>query len=136
MSDYQLDEAEKDGFHGLLVNQEFINWLKVCEIEVGMLANDATYQVEHIVDISNETNQRSVMSAEDREQRAHDDAVRSEFYDVEMQKLIKNPGFTILRFTVQANRLIALASKDTSPEVISDAKKAQDILDSIERFEE
>lgn len=41
MSDRQPDKDEKDGFHGLLVNQEFIDWLKVCEFEASMLIDDS-----------------------------------------------------------------------------------------------
>lgn len=88
------------------------------------------------------------MTAEDRKrQQIHADAVRSDFQDLEMQRLIKNPGFTTLRFTVQANRLIAIADRiktkhaegemvsEEDAKIIRDAKNAQSILDSIERLD-
>lgn len=90
------------------------------------------------------------MTTEDRKrQQIHADAVRSNFQDLQMRKLIKNPEFTILRFTVQANRLIADADRikaryaaereiakmsEEDKAAIQDARNAQEILDSIERI--
>ncbi|MET0980379.1 MAG: hypothetical protein ABWX90_03925 [Candidatus Saccharimonadales bacterium] len=89
------------------------------------------------------------MTAEDRKrQQIHADAVRSDFQDLEMRKLIKNPEFTILRFTVHANRLIADADRikagyakreitemsEEDKAAIQDAGNAQAILESIERI--
>lgn len=44
-----------------------------------------------------------------KRQQIHADAVRSNFHDPEINKLIKNPGFTVIRFRVHAERLIGLA---------------------------
>lgn len=78
------------------------------------------------------TEQELIMTEEDnkrRQIRANAELYR--FSDAEMRRVIASPGYTIARLTVQANRLIA--STDTSDEARSDATKAQNLLEDIDR---
>lgn len=98
------------------------------------------------------------MSLEDdrKRQQINADATRLDFQDLEMLKLIKNPGFTIERFRKEAARLIKLAKQveteynhavvegeiaaepielsEADALIIKDGANAQLTLDSIDRI--
>jgi hypothetical protein len=93
------------------------------------------------------------MTAEDRKrQQTYEGALRSDFHDLGMRRLIKNPGFTVPLFVEEATRLVELANQVTSEHaarlkednhaemsdddkiIIRDAKNATALLEAIKRI--
>lgn len=127
-----MSDEQQDGFaalHEALKSEEFRGWLTELELESSW--DEACMDMQVLDD------QRGViaMTEQDNKRRQiREEAERLEFYDAKVQSLIKGSGFTIPRLKVEANRLIAHAVSNPSPEAARDAKNAERILESIERL--